>query len=286
MRVTFVLAGSYGLSGGDRVIANFAKQLYARGYTVNLIARPRRPRPWYKPWKQHPQPLRESHFDQLPMPRRVLERYRPVTDADVPEADVIVATWWETAEWIAALSRDKGAKAYLIQHHETFDYLPQERAAATYRLPLHKLVVARWLQELMQKEYGDTCVSRIRMGIDHAQFHAPPRAKQPIPTIGFIYSRTAWKGAEVIRQTIRQVNAFCPPCASVPLGLTCLRTRCHYRLRQIGTIVLCKRSCPRSMRAAMYGCAAVGAKGLLCRQWRHWHVAVLLSRRGSVLSTN
>ena len=207
MRITFVLASGFGLLGGDRVIATLAKQLHERGHTVNLISRPRRATAWYARWNAPP---KESHFDSLPMPRRVLERYRPVVNEDVPDADVVVATWWETAEWVAALAPSKGAKAYLIQHHETFDYLPQARVAATYRLPLHKIVVSQWLLELMENEYGDPCVSKIRMGVDGAHFHAPPRDKQPVPTIGFMYSQISWKGAAVMAQALMQVKRTLP----------------------------------------------------------------------------
>lgn len=216
MRITFVLASGFSLSGGDRVIAKLAQELDARGHTVNLVSRPRRTPSRRERWKGIARGKRDkvipmgSHFDELPMPRRVLERYRPVTDADVPDADVVIATWWETAEWVAALAPRKGAKAYLVQHHETFDYLPRARVAATYRLPLHKIVVAQWLVELMQREYGDACVSRIHLGIDSTQFCAPPRNKQAVPAIGFLYSSIPWKGAAVIAKALAQVRDTLP----------------------------------------------------------------------------
>ena len=72
-------------------------------------------------------------------------------DADLPDADIVIATWWETAEWVNALSPAKGRKVYFIQHHEVFSYLPVERSRATYRLPLHKIVISRWLKDLMEQ---------------------------------------------------------------------------------------------------------------------------------------
>jgi hypothetical protein len=47
----------------------------------------------------------------------------------------VIATWWETAEWVDRLSVSKGKKVYFIQHYEAFDYLPKERVEATWRLP-------------------------------------------------------------------------------------------------------------------------------------------------------
>lgn len=215
MRITFVLASGFALNGGDRVIASFAKHLHARGHTVTLVSRPRRALTWRERWTARHQAAADhattkSHFDGLPVPRRVLSSYRPVTDADVPDADVVVATWWETAEWVAALAPRKGAQAYLIQHHETFDYLPRARVAGTYRLPLHKIVTAQWLLDLMENEYGDPNVSLVLTGIDHALFRSPSRGKQAEPTVGFMYSQVPWKGAAVICETAVQVRRTLP----------------------------------------------------------------------------
>ena len=90
-----------------------------------------------------------SPFDDLGLEHRVLERSRAVRDRDVPEADVVVATWWETAEWVAGLAPSKGAKVYFVQGHEIYPWLPQKRCRATYRLPLRKIVVSRWLREII-----------------------------------------------------------------------------------------------------------------------------------------
>jgi glycosyltransferase involved in cell wall biosynthesis len=138
-----------------------------------------------------------SHFDSLAVPLKVLESCRPVTDADVPDADFVVATWWQTAEWVAQLSPQKGKKLYLIQHHETHDYLPIERVKATYRLPLHKIVIAQWLKDLMAKLYGDSKVSLIANSVDTSEFYAPRREKNPIFTVGLMYSTTTWKGVDI-----------------------------------------------------------------------------------------
>ena len=47
------------------------------------------------------EPEREpSFFDGLAVPHHVLA-IRPVTNRDVPDADVVIATRWTTAEWVA-----------------------------------------------------------------------------------------------------------------------------------------------------------------------------------------
>ena len=134
------------MAGGDRVIAIYAEGLKKRGHEVLVVSIPYSKPPLRqqlssllrgKGWVSVPK-NQPNHLNYVDVPHKVLERSRPVVDADVPDADVVVATWWETAEWVANLSEAKGAKAYFIQHYEVFDYLPKERAAATWSLPLHK----------------------------------------------------------------------------------------------------------------------------------------------------
>lgn len=234
MRITFVMESGFSLSGGSRVIATYARLLRQRGHEVAVISRSGR-QPSLKQqvrsvlrgdgWiSTKPQP---SHFDHLNVPCKLLKTCRPITDADLPDADVVIATWWETAYWVANLGASKGAKVYFVQHHEVFDYLPQEEVAATYRLPLHKIVVARWLQDLMRDKY-DSSVALVPNSIDPEQFFAPPRSKQPVPTVGMMYSTTPWKGTELMIKAFQiaaeqipqlQLNAFSSykPIATLPL---------------------------------------------------------------------
>ena len=60
---------------------------------------------------------------------------------------VIMATWWETAEWVAKLSPSKGTKVYFLEHYEAFDYAPKGRVESTWWLSMHQITVALWLAD-------------------------------------------------------------------------------------------------------------------------------------------
>ena len=116
---------------------------------------------------------------------RVINPFRPVTDSDLPDADVVVATWWETAEWVARLSPSKGAKAQLIQQMESnFPYQPVDRVEATWRLPLQKIVVSQWLADLARDRFGDPTSVIVPNGIDLNLFCAPPGASSLAQPLG------------------------------------------------------------------------------------------------------
>jgi glycosyltransferase involved in cell wall biosynthesis len=225
VNITFVLP-TVNMSGGIRVVTIYAQHLARRGHRVVLVSPPpqdrrlplrQRLQRWLQP-KPAKRPVPKSHLDGLGLDHRLLDRWRPVVDADVPEADVVIATWWETAEWVAALSESRGAKVYLIQHHEVFPWLAHERSRATYHLPLHKVVVARWLQRVMADDYGDTAVDIVHNSVDHDQFFAEPRGKQTRPTVGFLYSSVPFKGVDVTLRAVEVLREALPDLRVLSFG--------------------------------------------------------------------
>ena len=225
MRVTFVIPNE-GMTGGTRVVAIYADLLKRRGHDVVIVSGARRrssflqkTRSWVRGrgWPGNPQP-EPSYFDQLGISVRRLETARPVVDRDVPDADVVVATWWETAEWVKELSAHKGTKVYFIQHHEVFPYLPVERSRATYRFPMQKVVISRWLEGIMKDQYNDDKVILIPNSVDTNQFYSELRQKQSEPIAGFVYSRVAFKGSDIVLSAIQRVKDQRPDLRVIAFG--------------------------------------------------------------------
>lgn len=226
MRITFIHA-SPDMTGGTRVVAIYAQALARLGHQVTLISLPPRP----VSFRQRLRNLRDqgmwdlgrrrtpTHFDRLEgINHHVLERWRVPTDADVPDADVVIATWWETAEWVSALHPRKGAKVYFVQHHEIHPNLPVERVKATYRLPMHKIVIAQWLAEVMASDYGDPTADIVPNSVDRDQFHAPPRGRQTVATVGFMYATAAYKGLPTALTALARLRAQRPDLRIVCFG--------------------------------------------------------------------
>jgi glycosyltransferase involved in cell wall biosynthesis len=177
LKITFLLPGTGHLpTGGGKVVYEYANHLSRRGHRVTLVhpalvaaqaspfqivrgaisylhrgtAREFRPKSWF--------PLESS----------VCATWVPTLSSRfIPEGDVVLATAWETAEWIVNYPSGKGEKFYLIQSWETWAG-PEDRVRATWMAPLNKIVIARWLRE-MACELGVDC-SYIPNGLDHAQF--------------------------------------------------------------------------------------------------------------------
>lgn len=239
MRITFVLPHA-GLSGGIRVVAIYADALQRRGHKVFVVSTPL---PVSTSWRRSLRSLLErvglkspertpSHFDSLPVVHRVLNRDRSVTDADVPEADVVVATWWRTAEAVQALSLSRGAKAYFIQHDErVFNERQEHRAERdavekSWHLPMHRIVVAKWIADEMNRSGVTDDIAVVPNAVDHSLFHAPKRGKQARPTIGMLFAPVRFKGCdigfaafELAKKAIPQLRMLCLSEPDPPPGI-------------------------------------------------------------------
>src|SRR5262245_53614657 len=109
MRISFI-SPTVNMGGGTKVMAIYAQRLTRMGHVVSIISPPpqtipltRKLKSWLKGsgWPGDPLPP-NSYLDGSGIDHRVLDRWRPIIDDDVPDGDVVIATWWETAEWVNA----------------------------------------------------------------------------------------------------------------------------------------------------------------------------------------
>lgn len=230
MRITLVLPHA-GLAGGIRVLAIYAQRLQERGHRVHVVSRDWIPptfrmRAWarMRRWLYRLDPrgdkaaLDPSHFDSLRIPMTRVMGDRPITDADVPEGDVVVATWWETAWWVSDLAPSKGAKAYFVQDYGAHDGQSMDDVAATWALPLHKIAISRWIMSLIQQHSEDRDVDYVPNAVDLNRFHAPPRRKQTKPTIGMLYYLQPQKGCDIALKAIEIARRTIPELEVVSYG--------------------------------------------------------------------
>ena len=218
MRICFLLPGYRQKPvGGFKVVYEYANRLVERGHYVTVIHPAasiqhapviyrikkgvrfiqRKMDQGYKPgaWFN----VRDRvHLLWVPSPR---EKY-------IPNADIIVATAWETAEWVAAYPDEKGLKYYLIQHQETWAG-EEARVMATWKLPLHKIVIARWLADIAGElgesaEYVPNGLDFNAVGVDR-----PPEERDPA-TVVMLYHLSEWKGSKDGLQALKRVKKLIP----------------------------------------------------------------------------
>lgn len=224
MRITFCLQ-RLNLSGGTRVALIYARELRDRGHVVHVVTNPPRTRQLRSRIKQFLRGRGFSRKAREPYPSDFLGDHRIIADPSrpdfalhVPDADVVIATWWETAYSVMALPPEKGQKFYFVQHHEVHDHLPSHISAGSYYLPMRKITIAGWLRDTMRDLYGDPDVPVVHNSVDQSQFHAPPRERQRVPTIGFMYSRIPFKASDLALEALKIARREVPDLRVVCFG--------------------------------------------------------------------
>jgi glycosyltransferase involved in cell wall biosynthesis len=168
-------------------------------------------------WPKQP-PAEPSYFDNIAARHHVLDAARAVLDADVPDGDVVIATYWRTGPWVAALSPEKGAKFILLQGYELTPGQEEPALDAAWRLPLHKIVISNWLANLAHQRFGDSYVHLVPNSVDTKQFYASSRGKAKRPTVGMLYAHGHLKGTDVSMAALEQVRKKMPHLRVIAFG--------------------------------------------------------------------
>jgi glycosyltransferase involved in cell wall biosynthesis len=226
MRFTFLLPCD-NFTGGARVVAVYASELKKLGHEVLVVT-----------CAQDPQSLRErlraffrdkkalgplGHIALSGVPHKIMSRRGPIGSVDVPDADVVVATWWETAVWMHEFPHSKGSKVHMIQGYEVWfgpHFLPQLHAAL--RLPNLKIAISRGLKETIEAELGPLQVHVVPNAVDLLQFNAPVRMRNQPPRVGFIYSQASIKGTDICAAACALARKSIPDLQVLAFGIEAL----------------------------------------------------------------
>ena len=132
MKINFILP-SLNPSGGVKVVKDYCTWLNEHGHDALIFI------PSKEAWKYI---IKHHEFGTYNVP---LVRPRFMRDADIT-----IATAWNTAKTVLNLPERCGKKAYFIQHYES---IWDNRAEETYKYPLNQIVVSHWLYKIMWEEF-------------------------------------------------------------------------------------------------------------------------------------
>lgn len=191
--------------GGIKVFYEYANGLSARGHEVHIVhfasSNSRREaktlRGRLRPLRYLPLAIRgdwkpDNWFTLSPS---VHIRFVPTfARIFLPRADAYVAGWWSNAERLDSIRSLSGRRLYLIQHLETWA-APEEDVMATWRAPMEKVVIARWLQDIA-KNLGESC-HYIPNGLDFVKFGCDiaPENRNPKRFAMLFNDGVIWKGS-------------------------------------------------------------------------------------------
>ncbi|BBH27390.1 glycosyl transferase [Intestinibaculum porci] len=108
-------------------------------------------------------------------PKVKIVRQLKISNKSIRNADITIATAWPTAFQVNELSEDKGKKVYFIQDFEIWDN--EKLGKASYKLPLHHIIIAKWIDSILVNELGCKPGDLIHNGMDIERF-IPDRSKK------------------------------------------------------------------------------------------------------------
>lgn len=206
MKIVFLLPGqSLKPAGGFKVVYEYANRLVGRGHEVTVVhpwdcTRPGSPlaaaraRLWAARLRRRP--ARIAPWFELDQRVTMGAIEYPVATR-LPAADVLIATAWHTASWVDAAAPERGAGFYLIQGYETWDG-EIKRVRETWRLPLRKIVISRWL-EAIAAELGEAeRTVRVPIGMDLDRLGVDVPLERREKRVGALLNAGREKGREDI----------------------------------------------------------------------------------------
>jgi glycosyltransferase involved in cell wall biosynthesis len=225
MKINFLLpCYAWGPSGGFKVVYEYANRLVARGHQVNVI----HPRRLKFPPPEHLTIRKRMRIARLwltelcsrpvihwhSMDPRVGLLYVPSSDwSCLPDADILFATAWHTVRSVMECPAQKGKKWYLIQGYETWQG-PQDLVNETWRAPLRKVAVSKWLVNV-GKELGCDDITYIPNGVDGERYRVitpiKERFRQIVVTVSTVpikASQDGIKALELAREKFPDMRAI------------------------------------------------------------------------------
>ncbi len=222
--IVFLLpGGSLRPIGGYKVVFEYSNRLVADGYDVTIVypaycfnfnqsriitfLRRCKALIRYLTWGLIKRYSGRKWFN---LDKRVKERWVWSLACKLPASDSYIATAIQTSVYLQQHKEiPVERKFYLIQHFEKWEGATIENVLCTYHYPMRKIVIARWLEKILQK-VGEECVL-IPNGFDFSYFQKTCEVSSRNRfTVCMLYHLSDWKGCADGFQALDIVKAKYP----------------------------------------------------------------------------
>ena len=199
LKVTYVLEKMV-VAGGVLSVIQLVNELILLGVEARIVSLYKYPE--IDDWKLYTTPIIYKNEKEL--------------QKNFPQSDIVVATHWTTAKWIAEIVNNKRAKvsAYFVQDYEGW-FFPEhntqsrQQVSETYKLISNKIVKSNWLRNLLKKDGYES--HKILLGMDLSIFY--PRDIQEsrgITVLAMARPRTPWRGFKSLIAALEKVKDVRP----------------------------------------------------------------------------
>ena len=209
MKITFLLP-HVRISGGVKALLEYSNRLQNMGHLVRIFIPEKTPK-WYR--LDQRLKARQSMLEILP-PEAVdwmnnslpIEVFPESNSAYIPDADIIIASAWKTAELAAGLPPCKGKPFYFVQHYESLWTREKSRAVKTYDLPMQTLTISTWLKNILKEKHNQNAELLVTP-VDQDIFFCDTKIWNLPRRICMLHHDYDWKGYTEGIESIRKVRA-------------------------------------------------------------------------------
>jgi glycosyltransferase involved in cell wall biosynthesis len=118
------------------------------------------------------------------------------TAGNVPDADFVFATAWQTSEYVVDYPKEKGEKFYIVMDFDPW-IAAKEVLEKTWNWPLKKITISEWLYEkVCRSGCPPASVTNIPIGINLDDFQLLKDITKRPKRIAMLYSKAGSKGSE------------------------------------------------------------------------------------------
>jgi glycosyltransferase involved in cell wall biosynthesis len=199
--------------GGAKNMYEFANRLAAKGHHITILYSIRRP------FKKQKTPVwfrlfltkrRLKSVNWFTLSNEITVKVVPeITDQYVPDADATLSTWWQMAYAVSELSESKGRKFNFIQDYELWTG-QDEKVHASYSLPVHHIVIAKYLSDLVVK-FSSKKPTLVNTPIDSKKFKLINPIKDRLScSLIMMYSKEPRKGSTYGIQALQKLKKELP----------------------------------------------------------------------------
>jgi len=216
MRITFLLPNVH-ISGG--IVASFelANALVDRGHQVTILYQTipgRDGRPWWNLRKTAVQIVKGINNLLFPMKwfplKASLMQVSSFNQVHIPDADLLVVTWWANVEDVMKLPRSKGAKLHFIRSLELWGG-KEKHIDQAYNFDIPKIVTSTSLKQTIEHRYQKQMLGIVPDGVNTSRFKPRDSFKNKgdslVIRIGMMYRKQKLKRMQDGLQILSDVTA-------------------------------------------------------------------------------
>lgn len=213
MIINFLLP-HYGIkpSGGFKIVYEYANRLSEKGHTINIV----HSSSLNKGIKRQVKYLKEilikkySFNEWFKFNKEVNLLFCKSLDYKyIPDADITIATAWQTAEYLKEYPVSKGEKIYFIQSYEIWNG-PKKRVDRTWLYDMDKIVISKSLLKISKDLNIKNNIKYIPNAIDHEKYRMIKSFDKRELVISMMYSEVKNKGSIYGLKAINEVKEIVP----------------------------------------------------------------------------